>query len=190
MDEPTSALDVVGQRSLMRQIKELQDRLGFAVIFVTHDISLVRHFSDRLLVMYAGQVAELGATSTVFDTPRHPYARALLEAYPSIRGEKVALTGIAGSPPNLLSPPPGCRFQPRCADAMPECAVSEPPIYRVGGSDVRCLLYKERRGRNGKSRRPSRRTGEARRRRRCRRRDAATSLTGRRRPTPRRRSSR
>ncbi|MFZ0173091.1 MAG: dipeptide/oligopeptide/nickel ABC transporter permease/ATP-binding protein, partial [Acidimicrobiales bacterium] len=97
MDEPTSALDVVGQRSLMRQVKELQDRLGFAVIFVTHDISLVSHFSDRLMVMYAGQVAELGATSTLFQTPRHPYARALLEAYPSIRGEKVALTGIAGS---------------------------------------------------------------------------------------------
>ncbi len=143
MDEPTSALDVVGQRSLMRQIKELQDRLGFAVIFVTHDISLVRHFSDRLMVMYAGQVAELGVTSTLFDTPRHPYARALLEAYPSIRGEKVALTGIAGSPPNLLTPPPGCRFQPRCGDAMPECALSRPPIYRVGGSEVRCLLYRE-----------------------------------------------
>jgi peptide/nickel transport system ATP-binding protein len=141
MDEPTSALDVVGQRSLMRQIKELQDRLGFAVIFVTHDISLVRHFSDRLMVMYAGQVAELGTTATLFETPRHPYARALLEAYPSIRGEKVALTGIAGSPPNLLVPPPGCRFQPRCADAMPECAGTEPPIFRVGGSDVRCLLY-------------------------------------------------
>lgn len=143
MDEPTSALDVVGQRSLMRQIKELQDRLGFAVIFVTHDISLVRHFSDRLMVMYAGQVAELGATSTVFEVPRHPYARALLKAYPSIRGEKVVLTGIAGAPPNLLTPPAGCRFQPRCADALSECAVNEPPIYRVGGSDVRCLLYRE-----------------------------------------------
>jgi peptide/nickel transport system ATP-binding protein len=142
MDEPTSALDVVGQRSLMRQIKELQNRLGFAVIFVTHDISLVRHFSDRLMVMYAGQVSELGVTSTLFETPRHPYARALLEAYPSIRGEKIPLTGIAGSPPNLLTPPPGCRFQPRCADALPECSVIEPPIYEVGGSEVRCLLYR------------------------------------------------
>ena len=141
MDEPTSALDVVGQRSLMRQIKQLQNELGFAVIFVTHDISLVRHFSDRLMVMYAGQVAELGTTSTLFEVPRHPYARALLEAYPSIRGVKVTLTGIAGSPPNLASPPPGCRFQPRCADAMPQCSVIEPPIYDVGGSEVRCLLY-------------------------------------------------
>ena len=133
MDEPTSALDVVGQRSLMRQIKELQNRLGFAVIFVTHDISLVRHFSDRLMVMYAGQVAELGATSTLFETPRHPYSRALLEAYPSIRGEKVALTGIAGSPPNLLSPPSGCRFHPRCADAMPECSSSSHRSIKSAG---------------------------------------------------------
>ena len=129
MDEPTSALDVVAQRSLMRQIKDLQDRLGFAVIFVTHDISLGGHFSDRLLVMYAGQVAELGATAEVFDTPRHPYSRALLEAFPSVRGEKVALTGIAGSPPNLASPPSGCRFHPRCADAMTECSVEATPLH-------------------------------------------------------------
>ena len=143
MDEPTSALDVVAQRSLMRQIKALQHRLGFAVVFVTHDISLVRHFSDRVLVMYAGQVAELGRTTEVFGTPRHPYSRALLEAFPSVRGEKVALTGIAGAPPNLASPPPGCRFHPRCADAMPECSSLEPPAYTRGGSLVRCLLYKD-----------------------------------------------
>jgi peptide/nickel transport system ATP-binding protein len=143
MDEPTSALDVVAQRSLMREIKDLQQRLGFATIFVTHDISLVRHFSDRLMVMYAGQVAELGSTAEVFSTPRHPYARALLEAFPSIRGDKVGLTGIAGAPPNMASPPPGCRFQPRCADAMPECSSVEPPLYKRGGSLVRCLLYKD-----------------------------------------------
>ncbi len=143
MDEPTSALDVVAQRSLMRQIKDLQDRLGFAVIFVTHDISLVSHFSDRLMVMYAGQVAELGPTSEIFRMPRHPYARALLEAFPSIRGEKIALTGIAGSPPDVSLPPPGCRFQPRCADAVPACALSKPPLYERGGSVVRCFLYKD-----------------------------------------------
>jgi peptide/nickel transport system permease protein len=143
MDEPTSALDVVAQRSLMRQIKELQDRLGFATIFVTHDISLVGHFSDRVLVMYAGQVAELGSTSSLFGTPRHPYARALLEAYPTVRGPKIPLTGIAGSPPNVAAPPPGCRFQPRCADAMPECSVVQPPLYDMGDSVVRCLLYQD-----------------------------------------------
>ncbi len=143
MDEPTSALDVVAQRSLMRQIKDLQQQLGFAVIFVTHDISLVRHYSDRLLVMYAGQIAELGATAEVIGTPRHPYSAALLEAFPSVRGDKVALTGIAGSPPNLASPPSGCRFHPRCADAMSECSVEEPPLYMRGSSMVRCLLYRD-----------------------------------------------
>ena len=98
MDEPTSALDVVAQRSLMVQIKNLQAELGFAVIFVTHDMSLVSHFSQRLMVMYAGQVAEWGATRSVFDTPRHPYSIGLMEAFPSIRGERVPLTGIPGSP--------------------------------------------------------------------------------------------
>jgi peptide/nickel transport system permease protein len=141
MDEPTSALDVVAQRSLMRQIKELQGRLGFATMFVTHDISLVGQFSDRVLVMYAGQVAELGSTSSLFATPRHPYARALLEAFPSVRGQRIPLTGIAGAPPNVAAPPPGCRFQPRCADAMPECSSVRPPLYDMGDSVVRCLLY-------------------------------------------------
>jgi oligopeptide/dipeptide ABC transporter ATP-binding protein len=143
MDEPTSALDVVAQRSLMRQIKELQDRLGFATLFVTHDISLVSSFSDRVLVMYAGQVAELGATSTLFSTPRHPYSRALLEAYPTVRGPKIALTGIAGAPPNMAAPPPGCRFQPRCADAMPECSSVRPPLYSLDDALVRCVLYRD-----------------------------------------------
>src|ERR1043166_2738032 len=91
MDEPTSALDVVAQRSLMVQIKELQQRLGFAIIFVTHDMSLVSHFSDRLMVMYAGQVAEFGPTRQVFDSPLHPYSIGLLDAFPSIRGPRVPL---------------------------------------------------------------------------------------------------
>ena len=118
MDEPTSALDVVGQRSLMVQIKELQEQLGFAVIFVTHDMSLVRHFSDRLLVMYAAQVAELGRTRQLFGKPLHPYTQGLLDAYPSIHGAKEHLLGIPGSPPDLLRPPAGCRFAPRCPHAF------------------------------------------------------------------------
>ena len=114
MDEPTSALDVVAQRSLMVQIKELQEELGFAIIFVTHDMSLVSHFSDRLMVMYGGVVAEFGVTGRVFDSPQHPYSIGLMEAFPSIRGPRVPLTGIPGSPPNLARLPPGCRFAPRC----------------------------------------------------------------------------
>ena len=141
MDEPTSALDVVAQRSLMVQIKELQRQLGFAVIFVTHDMSLVSHFSDRLMVMYAGQVVELGATRAVFDAPAHPYSKGLLEAFPSIRGEKKRLTGIPGSPPNLGNPPSGCRFHPRCPVAMERCAQEEPLMYEVGQAHARCLLH-------------------------------------------------
>jgi peptide/nickel transport system permease protein len=140
MDEPTSALDVVAQRSLMVQIKELQRKLGFAVIFVTHDMSLVSHFSDRLLVMYAAQVAEYGKTRDVFDRPRHPYSRGLLEAFPSIRGPKLHLFGIPGSPPDLGRPPAGCRFAPRCPHATARCA-TEPGLIDVEGTLVRCVLY-------------------------------------------------
>jgi peptide/nickel transport system ATP-binding protein len=141
MDEPTSALDVVAQRSLMVQIKELQDQLGFAVIFVTHDMSLVRHFSDRLMVMYAGQVAELGDTRRMFDEPLHPYTIGLMEAFPSIKGPKVKLTGIPGSPPNLARPPAGCQFAPRCPQVMERCRTTDVPLYSLHGERVRCLLH-------------------------------------------------
>jgi peptide/nickel transport system ATP-binding protein len=141
MDEPTSALDVVAQRALMVQIKQLQRQLGFAVIFVTHDMSLVSHFSDQLLVMYAGQVVEAGPTRTVFDTPSHPYSRGLLEAFPSIHGPRVPLTGIPGSPPDLADPPPGCRFQPRCPVAFDDCSRERPDLYPVGPARSRCLLH-------------------------------------------------
>jgi oligopeptide/dipeptide ABC transporter ATP-binding protein len=139
MDEPTSALDVVAQRSLMVQIKELQERLGFAVIFVTHDMSLVSHFSDRLLVMYAGQVAELSETRELFDRPLHPYSQGLLSAFPSIRGPKVRLLGIPGTPPDLANPPAGCRFAPRCPQVEARCTAGEVPLYAVNGSLVRCV---------------------------------------------------
>jgi len=141
MDEPTSALDVVAQRSLMVQIKQLQQRLGFAVVFVTHDMSLVSHFSDRLLVMYAGQVVEAGPTRVVFDTPAHPYSRGLLEAFPSIRGPRVELAGIPGSPPELARLPSGCRFHPRCPVVQSQCAGIEPQLYEVGAAQARCLLH-------------------------------------------------
>ena len=139
MDEPTSALDVVAQRSLMVQIKDLQQTFGFAVIFVTHDMSLINHFSDRLMVMYAGQVDELGATKMIFDRPMHPYTQGLLEAFPSIRGPRVPLKGIPGNPPDLSSVPSGCRFHPRCPHALDRCAQVAPDLYTVDGDLVRCL---------------------------------------------------
>jgi len=141
MDEPTSALDVVAQRSLMAQIKELQRRLGFAVIFVTHDMSLVSHFSDRLMVMYAGQVSETGPTRKLFDAPKHPYTAGLMDAFPSIRGPRVPLSGIPGSPPDLARLPEGCRFAPRCPKVMPRCETHSPALYQLEDTDVRCFLY-------------------------------------------------
>jgi peptide/nickel transport system ATP-binding protein len=139
MDEPTSALDVVAQRSLMVQIKELQLSYGFAVIFVTHDMSLISHFSDRLMVMYAGQVDELGATRAVFDNPLHPYTNGLLEAFPSIHGPRVPLKGIPGSPPDMARLPAGCRFHPRCPLAVERCSRVAPDLYQVDDALVRCL---------------------------------------------------
>jgi peptide/nickel transport system ATP-binding protein len=143
MDEPTSALDVVAQRSLMTKIKDLQRQLGFAVIFVTHDMSVVSRYSDRVLVMYAGQVAEVAATEAIFERALHPYTRGLMSAFPSVRGPRRELTGIPGSPPDLAHPPRGCRFHPRCPEVMPQCLTREPELYRVDKAAVRCLLYAE-----------------------------------------------
>ncbi|HUA05247.1 MAG TPA: ABC transporter ATP-binding protein [Solirubrobacteraceae bacterium] len=143
MDEPTSALDVVAQQSLMTKIKDLQRSLGFAVIFVTHDMSVVSRYSDRVLVMYAGQVAEAARTDAVFERPLHPYTRGLMNAFPSVRGPRRELAGIPGSPPDLARPPSGCRFHPRCPAVMPVCLEREPELYPVDGGEVRCLLYTE-----------------------------------------------
>jgi peptide/nickel transport system ATP-binding protein len=143
MDEPTSALDVVAQRSLMTKIRDLQRELGFAVIFVTHDMSVVNRYSDRVLVMYAGQVAESAGTEAIFEQPLHPYTRGLMSAFPSVTGPRRELVGIPGAPPDLAQPPSGCRFHPRCSEVMPACLNVEPDLYAVGAARVRCLLYTE-----------------------------------------------
>jgi peptide/nickel transport system ATP-binding protein len=143
MDEPTSALDVVAQRSLMSKIKALQQSLGFAVIFVTHDMSVVSRYSDRVLVMYAGQIAEAARTEAIFKRPLHPYTRGLMSAFPSVTGPRRELLGIPGSPPDLARPPEGCRFHPRCPEVMPACLTHRPDLYPVGDAQVRCLLYVE-----------------------------------------------
>ena len=144
MDEPTSALDVVAQRSLMRQIENLRQQLGFAVLFVTHDMSVVSHFSDRLAVMYAGEFVELGDTRDVFDRPRHPYSVGLMDAFPSLVGESKFLSGIAGNPPSLVNPPEGCPFAPRCPFVMQECRQFLPELVDSEGRAVRCHLVNPR----------------------------------------------
>jgi peptide/nickel transport system ATP-binding protein len=144
MDEPTSALDVVAQRSLMLKIKQLQREFGFATIFVTHDMSLVSHFSDRLAVMYAGQVVEVGQTRQVFAAPKHPYTAGLMRSFPSISGPLEPLAGIPGSPPDLARPPTGCRFHPRCPKRFDRCPGEEPALYVSDKALVRCFLFDDR----------------------------------------------
>ena len=111
MDEPTSALDVVAQRSLMIQIKQLQDQLGFAIIFVTHDMSLVARYSDRIAVMYAGQISEIRRTAALFDKPYHPYSRGLLDAFPSVWGPRRRSRGHPGQPARPHGPPARLPFR-------------------------------------------------------------------------------
>jgi peptide/nickel transport system ATP-binding protein len=149
MDEPTSSLDVVAQRSLMIQIKRLQARLGFAVVFVTHDMSLVGGLGDELAVMYGGKIVEFGPTQRIFSMPLHPYTSGLLEAFPSIQAVRRRLTGIPGSPPDLRQRIPGCRFADRCPDAVDECLRIDPPVEETDGRLVRCLRVAERASRAG-----------------------------------------
>ena len=132
-DEPTTALDVVVQDRILRELKAIQQQLGMSIIYITHDIGVVAEFADRLAVMYAGQLVEMGDTADVFGSPVHPYTAALLSSFPSIRGEKRPLETLPGEPPNLVQPPSGCRFHPRCPFATDECREEDPP--RAGGAE-------------------------------------------------------
>src|SRR5215831_3679484 len=121
MDEPTTALDVVVQRDILAQIVELKEELGFSVLFITHDLSLLLELADRIAVMYAGQLLEIGTAHQLQHGPAHPYTRGLLNSFPSLRGARRDLAGIPGSPPDLHDPPPGCPFLPRCGYGTPAC---------------------------------------------------------------------
>jgi peptide/nickel transport system ATP-binding protein len=139
MDEPTTALDVVVQREILAQIVELQQRLGFAVLFITHDLSLLLEIADRIAVMYAGRIVEIGSAEQIHNRPAHPYTRGLLASFPSVHGERKGLAGIPGTPPDLGSPPAGCPFEPRCRYASPPCRSIDMRLLAVAGSDSRHL---------------------------------------------------
>jgi oligopeptide/dipeptide ABC transporter ATP-binding protein len=134
MDEPTTALDVVVQRDILAQIVELKQRLGFAILFVTHDLSLLLELADRVAVMYAGQLVEVGSSAEVHHHPAHPYTKALLNSFPSLRGPRRKLTGIPGSPPDLRNLPPGCPFLARCGEGNDACASVDMALEPVAGS--------------------------------------------------------
>ncbi|HKT02481.1 MAG TPA: ABC transporter ATP-binding protein, partial [Rugosimonospora sp.] len=122
LDEPTTAVDVVLQRQILRQVTELQRELGFAVVFITHDLSLLLELADRIAVMYAGRIVESAPARELYRRPRHPYSRGLRDSFPPLRGPLTRLSGIPGAPPDLAAPPSGCRFHPRCPHCSPESA--------------------------------------------------------------------
>ncbi len=137
-DEPTTALDVIVQDHILREMKKVQRELDMGMIYISHDMAVIAEVSDVVGVMYAGKIVEFGDTEGLFQDPIHPYTRALMSAFPSVTGKKRALTSLRGEPPNLLDPPAGCRFHPRCDYATEECLVQEPPIVQRGERWAAC----------------------------------------------------
>jgi len=135
MDEPTTALDVVVQRDILAQIVELKEQLGFAILFITHDISLLLELADRIAVMYAGQLIEVGTADEMHHEAAHPYTKGLLSSFPSLRGPRRELAGIPGSPPDLHNPPPGCAFLPRCDYGTNACTQIDMRLAPVASSN-------------------------------------------------------
>jgi len=141
-DEPTTALDVMVQAQILELLERLRRELGLSLILITHDLSVLAETCDRVLVMYAGKVAEEGPVRRVFTAPRHPYTRKLVGSFPNLHAVRRTLEVISGQPPDLLDPPPGCRFAPRCEFAMPVCTEVVPPEVRFSdGVRVACHLF-------------------------------------------------
>lgn len=151
MDEPTTAVDVVMQRQILDEILALQEKLGFSVIFVTHDLSLLLEIADRIAIMYAGKLIEIADGEDLADDPIHPYSRGLRDAFPSLTQPKRKFHEIPGTPPDLLNLPPGCPFAPRCEFREARCEEKPPVLIDLGGGrSVACPVMVE--GRNDHAR--------------------------------------
>ncbi len=142
-DEPTTALDVIVQAQVLKVMIELQRKLNLSWLLITHDLSMITETCNRLGIMYAGKIMEYGDLKDIYKEPLHPYTQKLLTAFPSIAGEKMELSSIPGFPPNLLNPPPGCRFHPRCSHAKEICRRKEPTFISADrkGHYLACHLY-------------------------------------------------
>ncbi|WP_044198846.1 ABC transporter ATP-binding protein [Hyalangium minutum] len=136
MDEPTTALDVVVQKEILHQVAELKNKLGFSILFITHDLSLILEFSTRIAVLYAGKLVEMAPSRQLYDSPRHPYTQGLLGSVPSVRGPRRKLVGIPGSPPDMRKLPAGCRFHPRCPSATSRCKEDVPLLRELGPGHI------------------------------------------------------
>jgi peptide/nickel transport system ATP-binding protein len=144
LDEPTTALDILTQRSIVDVLHEVRERLGFSMIFISHDLSLAAELADRVATMYAGRIVETGGVRDLFYQPRHPYTLALINAVPPIVGDLPDLESIPGGPPSLAALPRGCTFHPRCKFATQECKAADPPLLPVtdqagSGHEVACI---------------------------------------------------
>jgi len=140
-DEPTSALDVTIQAQVLKLLRELQHEYDMSIVFVTHDITVAHSIADRMVVMYAGEIVEVGPASQMVTNPMHPYADALIKSIPTTTKSQGRLMAIAGAPPDMLIPPEGCRFHARCPQVMDICWRKSPPVTRVKDDEVRCFLY-------------------------------------------------
>jgi len=141
-DEPGTSLDVTIQDQILRLIHRLAEERKMAVILISHSLGVIRDWTERVWVMYAGTIVEEASTQELFAQPLHPYTQALLRCVPKLTGEGIA-EGIPGRIPDYFQPPPGCRFHPRCTYRMKICEQEKPPLYDLSGRRVACLLYKE-----------------------------------------------
>ena len=143
-DEPTTALDVIVQDQILEELKKIQRDLGMSIIYISHDIAVIAEVTDKMGVMYAGRLVEFGSTVDVFARPKHPYAYLLLGSTPSITGERRKLSPLDGEPPNLLDPPTGCRFHPRCPFATQQCVDEDPVLTEIEeGHSVACWNWRD-----------------------------------------------
>lgn len=131
VDEPTTALDVVTQAQVLKLMRRLQGELNISIIFISHDLSVLAQACERIIIMYAGKIMEMGDVQALFGEPQHPYTRALLNSFTDIKSEKRTLAGLPGSPPDLIDPPSGCRFHPRCPLMQSICKDQEPAMREV-----------------------------------------------------------
>jgi peptide/nickel transport system ATP-binding protein len=149
-DEATTSLDVIVEAKLLDEFMKLRDEFNLTILLITHNIALVAQIADRIAVMYAGQMAEIGDVVTVFDNPGHPYTDGLLRSVPNVKlDEREELYKMGGEPPNLTHPPSGCRFHPRCPMVMPICSDREPALLAIDGEGrhlVHCWLHEARAG--------------------------------------------
>jgi len=142
LDEPTTGLDVIVQRQILWMLNNLKKELNLTSAFISHDLSVVAETCDRVAVMYAGKIMEESDTVSLYNNPLHPYSKALIKAYPSLKGAKKQLKSIPGVPPSLIDPPPGCRFAPRCPQAESICSQEEPEARSIGNRLVACHMVK------------------------------------------------